>query len=76
MFSFENRLRMDFEHIKQKEDETMESTLKVTSQMFRTVFVAVKKNIPLSTHSVLWHFKSFMVSKWDFIITIVMEPQQ
>lgn len=53
MFSFENRLRMDFEHIKQKEDETMESTLKVTSQMFRTVFVAVKKNIPLSTHSSL-----------------------
>lgn len=48
-----HRLRTDFEDIQRKEDEALEGTLKVTCQMFRTVFVEIKKNIPLSIHSSL-----------------------
>lgn len=45
------RLRKDFEAIQTREDEANEGVLKITSAMFRTVFVEIKKNIPFNTHS-------------------------
>lgn len=45
------RLRTDFEAIQTREEEANDGVLKITSAMFRTVFIEIKRNIPFNSHS-------------------------
>lgn len=47
------KLRTDFENIQERENEALGGKLRVTSAMFRTVFIEIKRNIPFDSHTSL-----------------------
>lgn len=48
-----SRLRTDFEQIQRVEETKNDGALEITTKMIRTVFIAVKKNIPFDSHKAL-----------------------